>query len=166
MIEMKISGETADQFKANLHDTFKALLPVFVMLEKQRAAPAASADIVVEQTASEELNAESKAHREEMKTEPKVEEQKTEAPKARGRKKAEPEAEKQVDLEEAIAEKAKAPEPPIEDIRAALQSLAKSKGDDAVWELLNKHKCKGATAVKDAGKGAIVVAECAALEAA
>ncbi len=153
-IELKISGDNAEMFKANLYQTFRALLPSLAGMEPPRAS---QGEPVVDETVVE---VQAEAPVETKVEEPKAETKTTRKPRAAKADPA-PETEKPADTETT-----EVVEPPIEDIRAALQSLAKSKGDDAVWTLLNKHKCKGATAVKDAGKGAVVVADCKALEAA
>ncbi len=87
--------------------------------------------------------------------EPKQEVLPPEKPKATRAKKAEPKPEpKQIDLEEAIAEKTAVP--PIEDVRAALMKLAKEKGDDDVWNMLEKYKAKSASTVPEAKRAELI----------
>ena len=77
------------------------------------------------------------------------------AAEAKAETKDEPKAEsKQVDLEEAIAEKTAAPT--LEETRAALMKLSKVKGDDEVWNLLEKYKAKSASTIAEADRAKVV----------
>jgi hypothetical protein len=44
----------------------------------------------------------------------------------------------------------------VEDVRAALMKLAKSKGDDEVWKLLESFKAKSASTVAEADRAALI----------
>lgn len=77
----------------------------------------------------------------------------------RAKKDDKPTEPKQTDIEEKIAETTageKLAMPPIEDVRAALQSLAKSKGDDAVWELLSEYKAKNASTIPEEKRAEVI----------
>lgn len=91
---------------------------------------------------------------EQPKEEAKLEVPKQEVIPPKTRKKAEKTdaKSKQVDLEEAIAEKA----PPVEDVRAALMRLTKAKDDDAVWNLLEEFKAKSASTVPEDKRQALI----------
>lgn len=135
MITLQIAGNTPAEVAAYVKGFFEQLMI------SGDAGPAK--DAVVEATATEVMDTATEA-----------------AKKAERKPRTKKDEPKQVDLEEAIAAKDPKPAPPVQDVRDALQKLAKAKGEDAVWNLLEKYKAKSASTVPE-DKRAELIAEIA-----